>query len=423
MKIFKNISQLEAYKSFLAFFFPGKSIEFVNDTSDPTGALINALAKEIIRVLNSMNDLSEDYDILVTTQLLSKWESALGIPDECFSNTGTLAERRLNVLLKFAKMNVQTAEQMRQLAVALGFIDTTIVPLSNNALPPYSVPFVPSTSPENRYIILVTALGAVTNFPPYDVPFIPSSVNESLLACIFNKIKPSNCKVIFNNSPSPSFIPPSIASNIGWYDGSDISEMSVNIDGEIALWSNKSGGGSNLLQETDSLKPRFVGTVQNARGIVRFENSFLEATTGDMLDIPTSTNTIMYVARKNSGTTPEFLMNWQASGELGEFISYQDDTIATGSGVLEDSGTVEDQFEVITVSRTDTTQSIQVDNNAIVTNSSGSDAVAADKFQVGGWDSDFSFSGDVAEIAIFNDTLTVTEQGLMKSYFNNKWNV
>lgn len=423
MKLFKQRTQDEAYSSFLSFLFPGKAIEFVNDTSDPTGALINALAKEIVRVLNSMNDLSEDYDILVTSQLLSKWESALGIPDECFPATGTDAERRLHVLLKFAKMNVQTAEQMRQLAVALGFTDTMVVPLSDNSLPPYDVPFIPNTTPNSRYVIQVTASGAVTNFPPYDVPFTPSSVNESLLSCIFNIIKPANCKVIFNNTPLASFKPTTIASNIGWYDGDDFNSMTLDASALIASWTNKSSGSSDVIQTIDSLKPRYVGTVQNGRGIVRCNGSLLHATTGDVLNIPTGDNTIMYVARKNNGSTPEFLLNWQTSGLITEFVSYQDDSIAAGSGVLEDSGTVEDQFEVITIFRSGTTQSIQVDSNTPVTNTSGADAAVADTFEIGSWGGSFGLNGDIGEIAIFNEALSTDDITLMKSYFLEKWNV
>lgn len=441
MKLFKTRTQEEAYNSLLAFLFPGKAIEFVNDTSDPTGALLNALAREIVRALNSMNDLSEDYDILVTTQLLSNWESALGIPDSCFPASGSDTERRLHVLLKFAKMNVQTAEQMRQLAVALGFVDTTVVPLSNNSLPPYEVPFIPSSAPDNRYIIQVTASGAVTNFPPYDVPFIPSSVNESLLACIFDIIKPANCKVIFSNAPDPTFSPNTLASNIGWYDGSDFNSMTLNASGLVSVWTNKAGGGSDLVQIPPSAalfplgfpsvfytigaqRPRFVATVVNGQGIVRFDGTkSLGATSGDLLNLPTGDSTIMFVAKKNDINTASFVTSWTTGGELQQFVNYQDSAIPSDSQEVVDPDTVEGQFEVILAKKEGSTLTIQVGDTTEVTNSEGSAGAVADAFQVGALDSNFGFDGDIGEIAIFDEALSTTNINLMKTYFNNKWGV
>jgi len=199
VKLFKRATSDQQTKGLSSFFPQGKVFSNINVPSSNMGKFIKALAVELKRSYDSMNTLSEDYDLLVTDELLSSWESSVGIPDNCFPGTGTNAERRLHVLLKFAKMNVQTAPQMVELAVALGFADTTIVPLQSTALPPYNVPFIPSSSPSSRYVILVFATNAVTNLPPYDVPFTPSSENTSLLKCVFDIIKPSNVNVIFGN--------------------------------------------------------------------------------------------------------------------------------------------------------------------------------------------------------------------------------
>jgi len=198
-KLFKSITLSQQAKGLAAFFPQGKVFANINIPSSNMGKFIEALAAEIKKTYDAMNTLSDDYDLLVTDELLPQWESSLNIPDGCFQANGDKAERRLHVLLKFAKMNVQTAPQMAQLAVALGFADVTIQPLREMALPPYNVPFFPSSSPSSRYVIVVFATNAVTDIPPYDVPFTPAADNTSLLKCIFDVIKPANVQVIYGN--------------------------------------------------------------------------------------------------------------------------------------------------------------------------------------------------------------------------------
>ena len=79
------------------------------------------------------------WDAWTKTELLTRWESAVGIPDSCFPGTGTIDERRAHVLLKLAKMNVQTAEEFVTLGISLGFLDIKVFPLQEVSFPVDSV--------------------------------------------------------------------------------------------------------------------------------------------------------------------------------------------------------------------------------------------------------------------------------------------
>jgi uncharacterized protein YmfQ (DUF2313 family) len=46
--------------------------------------LLYGLAYEVWRMENRVTDIAEQYDITKTIDLLTRWESALGIPDSCF---------------------------------------------------------------------------------------------------------------------------------------------------------------------------------------------------------------------------------------------------------------------------------------------------------------------------------------------------
>ena len=199
MKLFSNRTKEQQTNSLTAFYPAGSAFESANTEGSVFGDFNEGLSGEIKRVYDDMNNLSEDYDILVTDELLPQWENAVGIPDECFPGTGTKAVRRSHVLVKFAKMNVQTAAEFEALGVALGFADISVKPLRDNALPPYDVPFFPTSLPNSRYVIVVQGSNIVANIPPYDVPFTPASNTQSILSCVFNKVKPANVKIIFGN--------------------------------------------------------------------------------------------------------------------------------------------------------------------------------------------------------------------------------
>lgn len=199
MKLFSVRTKEQQTNSLAAFFPLGSVFESVNTEGGVLGDFTEGLSCEIKRVYDDTNNLSEDYDILVTDELLSRWESAVGIPDDCFSGIGTKAERRLHVLLKFANMNVQTASDFEELAVLLGFADVTVIPLQDLAFPPYDVAFTPTGAPASRFTMLAKGTNVISDVPPYDVPFTPSANNQSILACIFDKVKPVNVQIIFAN--------------------------------------------------------------------------------------------------------------------------------------------------------------------------------------------------------------------------------
>jgi len=163
--------------------------------------LLRGLSIEHRRMAEQLNLVSNDYYIPETTQLIEKWESAVGIPDECISVANTLDERRDNILLKLRASGTTTVEDFEEIALLLGFI-VTITPLEDVALPPYDVPFIPTRAPASSFIVLVTGANIAPFYPPYDVPFLPSGGAQSILECIFNLLKPANMIFVFVEDPT-----------------------------------------------------------------------------------------------------------------------------------------------------------------------------------------------------------------------------
>ncbi len=158
------------------------------------------LASEFVRFRDKTNLIYDQYDPRTTTNLITEWETQVGIPDQCFGNTGTLEERRTNILLKLAGVNVSTEEQFENIALILGFN----IDVSNGidiAVFPLTLPFVLLNGTEAPFTIVITL--PVSEQPaglPLELPFTLTSQVPDVLECLFNKIKPAQCNIIFRYS-------------------------------------------------------------------------------------------------------------------------------------------------------------------------------------------------------------------------------
>lgn len=161
--------------------------------------LLEGYAVEFARQEGLVQLIWDEYDINTTTELIEQWESAVGIPDDCFKIADDLQERRENVLTKLTSLGVSTKEQFETLALSLGF--TVVVTAGAEGLVfPYTMP-VPLTSVNPKWAMLVTidAGGGTGETFPYTFPFILAEGERTkLLICLFQKLAPANVQVVFN---------------------------------------------------------------------------------------------------------------------------------------------------------------------------------------------------------------------------------
>jgi uncharacterized protein YmfQ (DUF2313 family) len=172
-----------------------------NVDNSPLRGILLGLASQWIDFRNSGNELCEQYDPTTTTSLIEEWEAFVGIPDHCFDNTGSLELRRKNILLKLAGINATTAKQFEDIAAILGF-DVTVEPGADSPSStfPMTFPFLLVDPDDAPFVIIVNIDDPGTEGFPYTFPFTLSSGVSELLQCLFDKLKPANTIVYFNNS-------------------------------------------------------------------------------------------------------------------------------------------------------------------------------------------------------------------------------
>lgn len=161
--------------------------------------LLRGLAEEIFRVDESVRTFRSDIVPDQTEFFIEDWEAALGIPDACFAGTGTDTERRRDIVTKLAALGIQTADDFENLASKFG-ITVEVIAGGVHGIFPFEFPFFLFPSEKAaRHTIIVNFLSipSSTFFFPYTFPIIFENPGPAIIECLFRKLKPANCDIIF----------------------------------------------------------------------------------------------------------------------------------------------------------------------------------------------------------------------------------
>ncbi len=189
---------IEQYTDSLADYLPGGCLFASAHVSNSNfRKLLRGMSGELFRANGLLKEYSEQVIPDQTVKFIEEWESALGIPDDCFSGTGTLAERRRDVLTKLAALGVQTRQDFIDLAVTFGVTITINAGIDEIAFPLTFPVVMFNTVKEARFTIVVRFTVQEANRFPLVFPITFGSGEIAILECLFTKLKPANCDIIF----------------------------------------------------------------------------------------------------------------------------------------------------------------------------------------------------------------------------------
>lgn len=189
---------LNQYADSLAAYMPGGELFASRSVQDSNfRKLILGMAGELFRANGLLREYSNEILPDTTNKFIDEWESAVGIPDSCFSGAGTNDERRRDILVKLASLGVQTAQDFVDLALLFGLTVTVNSGRDEITFPLVFPVFMFSTLKEARFTIVVRFTVEAANRFPLTFPFVFGSGEIAFLECLFLKIAPENCDVIF----------------------------------------------------------------------------------------------------------------------------------------------------------------------------------------------------------------------------------
>ena len=200
-QLFKSHTQEEMQRVLAAYVPDGNALVAKNFADKNIYKVLFWMSGEAVRFESLLNLIYNEYDIATTTLLIEEWENAVGIPDDCFSRNVSLAQRRIQVLVKFA-LKADTRQSFIDIAALFGIECTienaTIVtyPFSTDLYPwPYTSHLWASCT---LYVNLPADLDK--NIYPFSITHYPwpyGSNNQNIITCFFNKIKQATCQLIF----------------------------------------------------------------------------------------------------------------------------------------------------------------------------------------------------------------------------------
>ena len=218
-----------------------------------------------------------------------------------------------------------------------------------------------------------------------------------------------------------------------WQDAADASTiLDPTVPGSVDTWVDKSGNGNNSTQTTPTSKPTTGTKELNGNNVVGFSADFLEMD-ASIYPLPNGDNTIFIVPKVNTidafvrrfisfgnGATQRFVIQYISSTSTVSFLS---NNLGGGSGVS-NTATL-DKFNTFTGRRTGSEQYLSVNGGTPVTNGSATDASDVDSANLGvnSSGSGFAFDGQLAELIIYNRSLSDIEINQVEIYLADKWGV
>jgi len=172
--------------------FAGKNVDGTN-----IRAYFLALGTEILRAENNLNTLACEFFPQDTTLFIEEWEALVGIPDECFTNTGDIETRRRNVLLKLASLAVVTIGDFENLCDIFEIPCVIHSGISTTSWP-WSWPH--EWFPNQKTARFTMIVDLPTDFAGAEWPWSwphPWSNDPNTIQCLFDQLKPGNVVITY----------------------------------------------------------------------------------------------------------------------------------------------------------------------------------------------------------------------------------
>jgi hypothetical protein len=227
------------------------------------------------------------------------------------------------------------------------------------------------------------------------------------------------------------FFPDDISSLEAWYDASDINTITKDGSDLVSAWNDKSLNGYDL-SASGTARPTWTDNQLNKRAVLDFDgtaNTF--ALPSALYAISNGANTIFAVCKTDTDTSLQVVIGFSESGITRTDLRY---TVATGAiyyqsrnasgGGISKTSVADTSYGILMGRRSGATQAIAYNNSTESTNSFGADENGVDAAHIASFSGgSFFLDGQIAEILIFNESLSSADITDVNNYLSYKWSI
>jgi uncharacterized protein YmfQ (DUF2313 family) len=192
------LTKQQQAQTFANYLPSGKIFGGKNVISTKIRKLLLGFATEVLRVDEVIKLFRRDTVPDTTENFIDEWEAALGIPDSCLTGTGTSVQRRIEFLIKLAGYGVQTAQDFIDLALRFGIV-IGAEGGANRGIYGKEPTISFGSDKEARFTLVIAPIENIGEKFTYTFPITFGTKDLSTLECLFNKLKPANVQLFYEN--------------------------------------------------------------------------------------------------------------------------------------------------------------------------------------------------------------------------------
>ncbi len=211
-----------------------------------------------------------------------------------------------------------------------------------------------------------------------------------------------------------------------WFDADDSSSVTLEANDKVSQWADLSGNDRHAVEASSGAQPVYVTEALQGRPVIRFAGSQSLQSSYNQLGVSQTAHSVFAVSHPEQATG--YLLNTHGSVSARSsqsfsilYFSNGNLSIPIGGSYTETPYDAEPQLISAVWDRTAAT-AVKLLNGTVIDTGIGS-STSSNPLNIGKRDGGANYSGDIAEIIVYDTSLSEEDRQTVEGYLAHKWGV